>query len=260
MIIKSIKKVKNKYEIVFLNDESFICHKDVIIKYGLLKKGIDISKIYSDILADNEYFTLLDTAIKKMQKMHTVKELEDKLLSMSTAKTVNLVIAKLIELKYLDDANYAKEFINMRYRKGYGAIDAIYKLKRLGVDSLIIDSAINENIELEFLSCSNYFQKILGNLTANSIEDLKYKIKNKMGNHGYSSININKVLTENFELINDFPLDVNIIDEYYQKALKKYDSSSTQAIKKQKIINFLMSKKFKYEDIKKVMEDNNYDY
>jgi regulatory protein len=80
--------------------------------------------------------------------LKTIKQIKDYLYKKEYAEpTVNYVIEKLIEYKYLDDEAYAKAFV-LTYGNKYGKLKLQSLLYAKGVSQKIIDSIIDD-IEIE---------------------------------------------------------------------------------------------------------------
>ena len=146
MLVTQIVVQKNHEERanVYLDDK-FYCGLSIeIIMKEQIKKGMDISKERIDqiILSDEK-----DTAFSKAMKyisssLKTEKQIKEYLKrKLYNDITINCVIDKMKEYKYIDDEHFAKSFV-LTYSKKYGKLKLVSALKSKGVSDLIIESVL----------------------------------------------------------------------------------------------------------------------
>ena len=129
MKIVKVTKVGIFYKVKFDNDMVYKFHESVIIKYGFIRKNIEVTQDKLDIaLSENEYYLALDKGISYLSTLHSKKEVSIYLKKYYDAEIVKKVIFKLEELKLLNDLEYAKYFVSMMKKKHYGRYKIIQEL------------------------------------------------------------------------------------------------------------------------------------
>lgn len=243
MKIQSIKKSKGLYEIIF-NDEIIKYHEEVIIKYGLLRNNIELSDDeYNDSLLDNRYFLCRDRAIKYLINIKFKSQVKEYLLKYEDEFIIDGVVRNLEEYNLVNDYNTANLYILSKYNKGYGSNYLKQKLNDFKVEKQIIIKCIEENIEEEIINLNKYTLKLTKTIKSLNNKDLKRKIEQRLIAHGYKFNDIKNVIEKHISVINETKFDDEVLNKYFEKAVKKYDD-------KQKIINYLLLKGFEYHKIK----------
>ena len=122
---------------------------ELVIKHHL-KKGVEIdSQELDEIILQDEKDVALGKAVKYISSaFKTTKQIKDYLYKKEyAAPTINYVIDKLIEYKYLDDEAYARAFI-LTYSNKYGKFKIESALRSKGVSDEIIGNLL-EDMEIE---------------------------------------------------------------------------------------------------------------
>lgn len=158
-IITKIEEQKNKKRVNIFVDDAFFCglNKETAIIFHLkVGKEIDEKELQEAVFASEVKRAFEKASDYLGDRMHTKKELSDKLLKKGfEKKVIEDAIKKLEEYHYVDDRIFAKQFIqqNKRYSKRMLEI----KLKEKGVSSNLISEFIGlkaEETELEL--CKKY--------------------------------------------------------------------------------------------------------
>jgi regulatory protein len=101
--------------------------------------------------SQDEYKRTFGHAVKLLNlRMHTTQELRRKLLLRKYNKTyIEQVLARLAELKVLDDARFAEVFLDnlIRY-KTYGFYGLKMKLLQRGISSTLAERLLSEQLDL----------------------------------------------------------------------------------------------------------------
>ena len=80
------------------------------------------------------------------RRSHSVKELKEKLLRTVDAKSADMAIEKYIELGYLDDEEFARNYAEHLFKnKSYSVYQVKQELFKKGIDARIISEIIEEN-------------------------------------------------------------------------------------------------------------------
>ncbi|MFI3329667.1 MAG: RecX family transcriptional regulator [bacterium] len=246
MKIKSIKKVKGLYEIVF-DQEVIKYHEEVIVKYNLLRNNIEVSdEVYNNTLLDNRYFFSRDRAIKYIVNLKFKSQIKEHLLKTEEYFIVSRVIDDLEKYKIIDDSITANCYVISKYNKGYGNKELIRKLNDLRVNKEIINKVIEENRELELECLEKYFNKLITTLKSLNNRDLRKKIDTRLVSHGYNFEDIKNIMDNVIDVVHND----DILDKYFDKAVRKYLEEKDKYIQEKKMINFLMGKGFEFDLIK----------
>ncbi len=245
-----MKIIKEKDSYYLIKDNLKIkLEIEVVQKYRLYyEQAYDIS--YDEILNDNKYYFYYKLALKRLAKMQSRKMLENYLIEKQIDKsTLNKVINRLLELKYLDDYEYAKNYLNLKMYQ-YGPLRLENKLIEDGVHPQIIKELISKIDEGEILS--NLLVKDLTKINQ-SIYNFKQKLVRKYYMKGFNLSLINEMLSNLLENIDYDELDS--LKKDYQKLLIKSSSlDKSDYERKLSIREKLLRKGYRLDNIKKVEE------
>ena len=194
-ITNLVKSGKNNYN-VFL-DGYFFCKltAETILKEKI-KVGYFVSKEKIErIQLENEKVVALEKALKFLENLKTKKQVIDYLYSKGFAtQTVNYCIEKLNEYSYLNDENFAKQYVeNYKHKKGRRLLE--FELTTKGISLEIVKTVLNDfTTNEEFIY--NIAEKYLKNKEKNK------KNANKLVAHlfskGFSLDEINPVIKKIF--------------------------------------------------------------
>lgn len=124
---------------------------ELCIKHGL-KKGMEIDEEeLANLIFEDEKGKAMEKAVKYISSnLKTTKQIREYLKKKDySISTIDYVIDKMKEYKYLDDENYARAFVST-YSNKYGKLKLISALKSKGVCDSVIDSIFNdEECEME---------------------------------------------------------------------------------------------------------------
>ena len=243
-IIKIEKLKNNKYKLKFEND-SLVTYDDIILKYNLLfKKNIDMN-IYNKIIDENKYYDIYSDCEKYcLKKRRSEKEIYNYLLKKEINNdTINDIIKKLKKINLINDKEYANAFINDKVLLSDVGIN---KIKEELIKNSIDENIINEELSKIDKSIFNdklkkiIFKKIKSNRKY-SVSNFKNKILNELILKGYDKEDIINELSI-------YQFDDNIfLKKEYSKLKTKYEQS--------KIIQKLLSKGFRYDDILSIIKE-----
>ena len=154
------------------------------------------------------------------------------------------------ELHYLDDNNYAKSFINTQLRTTANGPKIIQqKLVKKGVPNNIIQdkiSEIDQDILLE--NAVEFAKKQVRKQKRASFQQMLTKVKQSLYQKGFDGEITNQA-------IKDLHLEVDEDEELIKlqkmivKVKHRYDTPA-------KLINYLMTKGYHYDEIKRVLDAN----
>jgi regulatory protein len=208
MIITSIEKQKKRrgrYNVFLDGEFSFGASDNTILKFGLRTKDdlseekIDEIKNYDEFDYAKKYsFDLLSRSPKSEKEIRT--KLKQKKISESN---IVKVITSLKDLKFLDDENYAKLFLESKLRNNpAGKIVIKNKLREKGIDKELIEESL-ENFYDDALEEKKAESILLKYLKKKSKED-KFKLKQKCFQHlvskGFSFDLVNDLLRKHIKV------------------------------------------------------------
>jgi regulatory protein len=164
------KKKKDRFNI-FVGGEYFASlGAEACAVFGV-RSGEEISEhtLREAILKDNERYAF-DTAVGLIShSMRTRREIETRLEERSIdADAASAAIAKLEGYGYINDAEYAKEYVQSAIRSGKSRRAAQFALREKGIERGVIDAALSE-----------YTRDIEEETAKSSVETLKRSGKDK---------------------------------------------------------------------------------
>jgi regulatory protein len=147
-ITNLIKQKKNKDRYNIYIDEEYYCSLNIeqITIHQICIDQIVKLKDFDDIVKSDNIKYAFNLAIKYISfKRRTIKETADHLASKGLDDDVVLqAIKKVKEYGYLNDAEYAKEFISFQINQAkYGKAHVKNKLKQRGIKDDILNNALN---------------------------------------------------------------------------------------------------------------------
>lgn len=127
-----------------------------------LKTGLEIDEEkLNELILEDEKGVAFSKAINYVSNNYkTKKQVRDYLYKKEYNKnTIDYVVEKMEEYKYLDDEGYAKQFV-LTYSKKYGKLKLISGLKSKGISDKIIDNLFEEiEVESSIESVANKYLK-----------------------------------------------------------------------------------------------------
>ncbi|MGM0379127.1 MAG: RecX family transcriptional regulator [Bacillota bacterium] len=200
-IITKIETQKNnsKRVSIFIDNKfAFGIYKKTLYKFDLNKGDKIDENLRQEIMLKDEYSDCINKSYSLLSyKDRTTNELKEKLLNKEfNINTINKVIKKLKDLRYLDDYEYAKRYIDFKIEK-MGSYKIKNKLLKKGVNERIISELLNEySQEFEFKKALKLAKK-----RNEKYENISYKkryqrVSGYLKRKGYSYDIINSVLED----------------------------------------------------------------
>lgn len=203
MKINKLKKKRDQVEIIFEDGSKLDLKLKIAQDFNLYEGGNLSEELTGEIASRNEYAEAKDTAYRLLgRRAHSVYELKSKLLKRDYSSSVtDKIILELIEKNYLNDKQFALEFLGNRIRNKKDGINKIVnQLKQRGIKSSIIDEIVSNNKD-EYLLLENAI--ILAQRKVDSIKNKisdRYKLRAKLSlylqNKGYSFDIIQQVISK----------------------------------------------------------------
>lgn len=151
-VTRLVAQKKNPMRLSVYLDGSYAfgIHQDVLIRHTLtIGQHLDVPK-QEALLADDALARAKSLAMHYLgSKARTTHEVRQKLERKGFgADTCERVLARIAELGYLDDADYARRYAESRFRsKGYGPQRIRQELRRRGIMGEIAEAALAELLE-----------------------------------------------------------------------------------------------------------------
>lgn len=143
---------KNPNRVSVFIDEAFAfgVHVDLIVEFGMHKGQALTVTVQEQMVAADRVRAARVVALAYLgYSPRTEREVRQKLIRSDFDEAVaEDTVVRLRELGYLDDAAYARSYVEARFRnKGYGPGRLRSDLMRRGIASALIDAALDEMIE-----------------------------------------------------------------------------------------------------------------
>ena len=245
-IVSYEKKGIDKYKVKLDNDDVITLYDNVILNNNLLitKEIDDIDKL----LKENDFYELYNKTIRYLgTKLRTRKEIYNHFKLKYDSDILNQVLDKINEEGYLNDDLYVKSYITDQVNLSNNGYYKIYRD--------LINKDINEEIIKKYLDEIDYntWYKKLNKLVEKKIKSntkysssyLKEKILYDLNVLGYDKTMILDVIS-NYDIKDNQDIFNKTYESIYNKLSKKYSGKELEV----QLINKLMSKGFKYSEIK----------
>lgn len=251
MKITNIKKVGNKYKIIFENGEILTANDHVIVNSNILYKKKLTDKELNQIKKEISYYENYDKILKMInRKIRSEYEIRKALTKNEVSQIdQDKIVNKLKELNLINDEAFAMSFTR---DKIHLSLDGPYKIKKELEDNNIESTIIEQALSLFTKDIINSkLEKIINKRLKANTKDTAYIFKQKtsiyLSNLGYSREDIAHHL-DNIQLDNSH-LEKEM-EKIYQNLKNKYEGYTLYNKLKQK----LYSKGFTSDEINDFIE------
>lgn len=263
--IEQQKKSKKRYSIYV--DNEFVCgiDEEILIKFALHKDMMVTSQLLEEIQASENDHKLYSQALNYLSYgLRTEKEILDYLYKQNAKKdlassdeVIQQTLARLKDLGYLNDREYAKSYVRTKYslnNKGPNVIANELRIK--GVEEFDIQDALMEYPEEEQRNnIESLIEKYLKSNKKLSVKMLTTRLYNHLLTKGYHKDLVNEALAEqSYEEAQD--RESELIEKEAQTYLRRHQRRHSGFDLKQKISQSLYGRGFDYELIKHWLDDN----
>ena len=141
------KRRANRVNVYLDGKFAFACNKRVAQRFEL-NAGMELTpEELSAILSGEIQQECFDRAMQYLaRRMHSQMELKRKLLKAEfVAEVIDIVLQKLRDLNYVDDAEFARQKLQQAQRKLVGERRAMLELRKSGVDAGTARHAVEEH-------------------------------------------------------------------------------------------------------------------
>ncbi len=245
-IVQSIKKRKNDIQVTFEDGQTMDVIYDIYVKYHLMPSLNMTDEQYKEMHQENAFLFFKRLALKRLSRMMTAHELYTYLIDKGSSEGIaKQIVHDFKEKKYVNDDTYAKWYITSK-QLIEGPRLMTDKLKQKGVDLNIIKTHL-KLIDERLCLHQSIAKKLKGKNNQNK-HQLMIKLKRYYMQKGFHLEVVNQVVKENV-----YALDIDetsLLQKDLDKLLRK-----TKVLDKQKLIEKLYRKGYRYDDIKTAIEE-----
>lgn len=244
------QKHKGRYNVFLDGKYAFPVAEATLIEFRLMN-GVELTDAQIKEIQDRENVNKAygDAVNYLSYQLRTKKEIKDYLYKKEYHRdAVDEVINRLEKLRYLDDGAYATSFINTQLRTTANGPKIIeQKLLHKGVPNNVVQDKlfdINQDILLE--NATEFAKKQARKQKRASFKQMLTKIRQSLYQKGFD----NEIIEEAIKSLDLEPDE----DEELDKLRKLVDKVQHRYDKPAKLINYLMTKGYKFDEIKKVLQ------
>ena len=247
------QKRKGRYNIYLDGKYAFPVAENTLIEFRLMN-GTELTDSQIKEIQDSENVNKAygDAVNYLSYQLRTEKEIKEYLYKKEYHKdAVEFVLKKLEDLHYLDDNSYATSFINTQLRTTANGPRIIeQKLAQKGVPKVIIQDKmfeINQDILLE--NATEFAKKQARKQKRASFSQMLTKIRQGLYQKGFDKETIEDAI-KTLDLEPDEDEEIDKLKTLIDKVKHRYDKPA-------KLINYLMTKGYHYDEIKRVLDADN---
>lgn len=253
----NIKRNKKEYVVEFENKTSLKVLENVKNEFNLyINKDISENDIEC-IKEENNIQSLFDLCVKRLiTDSYSPNKLREFLKKKNaTKKEIDLVIRKLQKYSLLNEEEIVENVISYCDTKHYGYNKIISMLKMREISLKKIEN-IKCNLRREEKEAKLQRDLLIKKYKNKNTKNLRSSVYQALIRYGFDEQISSNLSSQIHNLaINE----LNMLKLDYLKLFSSYSRKVNEKDLKQKIINKLISKGYSYNDIKKVMEENNHE-
>lgn len=246
-ILKVKQKGKtDKYEVTFSKEqeeETVLLLEDQIVNFRILKNKEYLVDEWIKILESSNTSIWFNKCLHYISfKNRTIKEIENYLGKNDlTKQQIKEIINRLLDIRLLNDEQYAYDYLEEIIRKKKGLKYFKYQLESKGVSTNVIDKVARDYPEnLIINELVEQVQKHQKKLFTYPVNSQKQKINDKLLRDGFSNHIINIVFNQ-----------INWNCDIRQRIKQDLEKIKKQTDDNNKITQKLLTKGYNYQDIKK---------
>lgn len=243
------QKRKGRYNVFLDGKYAFPVEEQTLIDFRLMN-GVEVTDEQIKEIQDSENINKAygDALNYLSYQLRTKKEIKDYLYKKEYHRdAVDEVISRLEKLHYLDDAAYAKSFISNQLRTTSNGPKVIeQKMAQKGVPNNIIqDSVVEIDYDTLLENATEFAKKQVRKQHRASFKQMVTKLHSSLYQKGFANEVIEETI-KNLELEPDEDEELEKLRKLVSKVQHRYDKPA-------KLINYLMTKGYKFDEIKKVL-------
>jgi regulatory protein len=258
--ITEIKRLRgNKYLIKAIQKDKETTHivpEDTILKYNLLNPKNITLKEYKQMITSSETDLLYQKALHFIDfKMRTISEVKKHLRKTTKDETnINNLITKLKKQGYLNDDQYVQQYVTEKIE--FDLVGPKYikeKLISKGIHFDLIDQhLIRYSDEYQYDKIRDLIVKETKYPIKKAYIKAYQSLKAKLINKGFTISIIESSMLSSKDLLEEAVNEAPLLQKELDKLLKDYDVSDYK--QKDKVIKKLLSKGFRYDVIKEMLQ------
>lgn len=256
--IKGIKLYKDHVTLSFFKGEPLKISKEAFVSSYLYAGKNLSSKEIASLEEITAMSTLLNYALQIVSKKHlSEKEMLEKLMKKEdNYAAAKKVITKLKENDLLDDKAFMQDLIAWDNERNFGQNKIVKHLKDKGIpDALINKVNFPQNVERK--KAKALLDKLDRKYAKYAYESKKKHVYQALVAQGYNH-DVAREVTNDLKRKND-KVEQSLLTRDYEKIKSRYEKKYEGYQLKQKIYAALVNKGYKYQEIKKVLEDFTYE-
>ena len=256
--IKNIKMYKDHVTLSFFKGEPLKISKEAFVSSYLYAGKNLSSKDIANLEEITAMTNLLNYALQIVSKKHlSEKEMLEILLKKEdNYVAAKKVITKLKENDLLDDKAFMQDLIAWDNERNFGQNKIIKHLKDKGIPEALINK-VNFPQSLEKKKAKALLDKLDRKYSLYAYESKKKHVYQALVSQGYNH-DIARDVTNDLKRGND-KVERSLLNKDYEKIKNRYEKKYEGYQLKQKIYAALINKGYKYQEIKKVLEDFTYE-
>lgn len=246
------QKRKGRYNVYLDGKYAFPVAETTLIEFRLIN-GTELTDSQIKEIQDRENVNKAygDAVNYLSYQLRTKKEIKDYLYKKEYHRdAVDDVIQRLENLHYLDDESYAKSFINTQLRTTANGPKIIeQKMIQKGVPNDIVQNKIldiDQDILVE--NATDFAKKQVRKQKRASFKQMLTKIKQSLYQKGFNN-EVIEIVLNNLDLEPDEDEELAKLKVLVNKVQHRYD-------KPEKLIHYLMTKGYHFDEIKRVLSSD----
>lgn len=257
MKIINIKRNKKEYVVEFENKTSLKVLENVKNEFNLyINKDISENDI-ERVKEENKIQSLFDLCVKRLiTHSYSPNKLREFLKKKNaTKKEIDLVIKKLQKYSLSNEEEIVENVISYCDAKHYGYNKIISMLKMREISLKKIEN-IKYNLNREEKEAKLQRDLLIKKCKNKNTKNLRSSVYQALIRYGFDE----QIASNLSSKIHNLAInELNMLKLDYLKLFSSYSRKVNEKDLKQKIVNKLISKGYSYNDIKKVMEENNHE-
>ena len=245
------QKRKGRYNIYLDDEYAFPVAENTLIEFRLMK-GVELTDAQIKEIKDRENVNKAygDAVNYLSYQLRTEKEIKEYLYKKEYHRdAVDFTIKRLKDLHYVDDDNYAQSFINTQLNLSSNGPKIIeQKLIKKGISNNLIQDKISEIDQDRLLeNAIDFAKKQVRKQRRASFQQILTKLRQSLYQKGFNKAIIEETIKE-LDLEPDEDEELDKLKVLVNKVKHRYDKPA-------KLINYLMTKGYHYDEIKRVLEE-----
>lgn len=254
--ITKVKERKGNFLIYFGRESIEISEDAYLLKHIYVGKELT-SKDIKDLLEVSKISVYLNKALNLIsKKFYTEQEMRNKLSSYGLDnKSINQIIKGLKRNDLINDDAFIEDHLGWAEERCVGKYKILKELKQKGIDDKKL-SRIKFDKQNETFKALQNLAKLESKYEDLSYESKKQHIYRSLIGLGFESDIVESIVKQ---ISKNEEAELESLDEAYQNLLTRLETKYSGETLKNKLTLKLINKGYRYEDIQRIMEENDYD-